>query len=38
MLGDYDEVTRFNRDEVRQILDQAYDFLDVAKNYFASQP
>lgn len=38
ILGDYDEVTRFNRDEVRQILDQAYDFLDVAKNHFASQP
>lgn len=38
MLGDYDEVTRFNSDEVRQILDQASEFLDVARNYLASQP
>ncbi len=36
MLGDYDEVTRFKSDEVRQVLDQAWDFLDTVKNYFAS--
>ena len=38
MLGDYDEVTRFNPEEVRQILDQAAEFLDTAKTYLASKP
>ena len=37
MLGDYEEVTRFSRDEVRQVIEQAWDFLGVAKNYLASQ-
>ena len=37
MLGDYDEVTRFTSDEVMQILKQAWDFLDTAKDYLASQ-
>ena len=37
MLGDYDEVTRFNPEEVRQILDQASEFLDTAKTYLASK-
>ena len=38
MLGDYDEVTRFGSDEVSHILEQAWDFLKTAKDYFASQP
>lgn len=38
MLGDYDEVTRFTSGEVIQILEQAWDFLKTAKDYFASQP
>ena len=33
MLGDYDEVTRFTSEEVMQILEQATDFLDAAKEY-----
>jgi uncharacterized protein (UPF0332 family) len=33
MLGDYDEVTRFVREEVIQILEQAADFLNKAKEY-----
>jgi uncharacterized protein (UPF0332 family) len=37
MLGDYDEVTRFDSGEVGQILEQAGDFLDIAKNYLANQ-
>ena len=37
MLGDYEEVTRFNSDEVMRIIEQAWDFLGVAKNYLASQ-
>lgn len=36
MLGDYDEVTRFTSGEVIQILEQAWDFLKTAKDYFAS--
>lgn len=38
MLGDYDEVTRFRSSEVTQTLEQAWDFLKAAKDYFASQP
>jgi len=38
MLGDYDEVTRFSSDEVSSILEQAWDFLAMAKNYLASPP
>ena len=36
MLGDYDEVTRFSPDEVREILEQAWDFLRVAKDYLST--
>ncbi len=36
MLGDYDEVTRFSPDEVREILEQAWDFLRVATGYLSS--
>ena len=35
MLGDYDEVTRFDSDEVSGILEQAWEFLEVAKSYLA---
>jgi uncharacterized protein (UPF0332 family) len=35
MLGDYDEVTRFAREEVLQILAQAAEFLSKAKEYLA---
>ncbi len=35
MLGDYDEVTRFAPEEVLQILEQAADFLNKAKEYLA---
>ena len=38
MLGDYEEVTRFSSEEVMQVIEQAWDFLNVAKNYFARQP
>jgi uncharacterized protein (UPF0332 family) len=37
MLGDYEEVTRFSSDEVMRIIEQAWDFLKTAKDYFASQ-
>ena len=37
MLGDYEEVTRFSSEEVMQVIEQAWDFLGVAKQYFASQ-
>lgn len=37
MLGDYEEVTRFNSDEVTQIIEQTWDFLKTAKDYLASQ-
>ena len=37
MLGDYDEVTKFSPDEVIEIIGQAGEFLQVAKNYLASQ-
>lgn len=37
MLGDYEELTRFSSDEVSDILKQAWEFLDVARNYLASQ-
>ncbi len=37
ILGDYDEVTRFSSDEVSAILEQAWEFLEVAKKYLASQ-
>ncbi|MBI2758035.1 MAG: HEPN domain-containing protein [Chloroflexi bacterium] len=36
MLGDYDEVTRFSPDEVREILEQAWDFLRVATDYLST--
>ncbi|WKZ46697.1 MAG: HEPN domain-containing protein [Anaerolineales bacterium] len=35
MLGDYDEVTRFSSEEVREIIDQAWGFLKAAKEYLA---
>ena len=38
MLGDYDEVTKFSADEVSGILEQAWEFLETAKRYLASQP
>lgn len=38
MLGDYDEVARFASEEVRQVIEQAWDFLNAAKKYLASQP
>ncbi|GER78663.1 MAG: HEPN domain-containing protein [Anaerolineaceae bacterium] len=38
MLGDYDEIARFTSDEVKQVIEQAWDFLSAAKNYLASQP
>jgi uncharacterized protein (UPF0332 family) len=38
MLGDYDEVTKFSSDEVAQILEQAADFLNKAKEYLAKNP
>jgi len=37
MLGDYDEVVQFKSDEVRQILEEAWDFLKVANDYLANQ-
>jgi uncharacterized protein (UPF0332 family) len=37
MLGDYEEVSRFSSDEVMRIIEQAWDFLKTAKDYFASQ-
>jgi uncharacterized protein (UPF0332 family) len=33
MLGDYDEVTRFSSEEVSRIIDQAWEFLEAAKEY-----
>lgn len=36
MLGDYDEVTRFSSEEVREIIDQAWGFLKAAKEYLAN--
>ncbi len=38
MLGDYDEVAQFTSEEVRQVIEQAWDFLNAAKKYLASQP
>jgi uncharacterized protein (UPF0332 family) len=38
MLGDYDEVARFTSEEVSQVIEQAWDFLNAAKNYLANQP
>jgi len=37
MLGDYDEVTRFNSEEVSEIIGQAWGFLQTAKDYLAKQ-
>ena len=36
MLGDYDELTRFSPDEVIAIIEQAGEFLRVAKQYLES--
>jgi len=33
MLGDYDEVTQFNSEEVSKIIEQAWEFLKTAKDY-----
>ena len=38
MLGDYDEVTRFSSDEVVELLGQAGDFLNAAKEFLANEP
>lgn len=38
MLGDYDEVARFSSEEVSQVIEQAWDFLNVAKDYLSRQP
>lgn len=35
MLGDYDEVTRFNSEEVNEIISQAWEFLKAAKEFLA---
>ena len=37
MLGDYDEVTKFKAEEVSEILNQARDFLAVAKKYLGEK-
>ena len=37
MLGDYDEVTKFKAEEVSEILNQARDFLAVAKRYLSAE-
>ena len=37
MMGDYEELTKFNPEEVSQIIEQAWEFLRTAKNYLASQ-
>ena len=37
MLGDYEELTRFSSEEVSDVLEQAWDFLKLAKNYLSSQ-
>jgi uncharacterized protein (UPF0332 family) len=37
MLGDYDEVTQFTQEEIHQILEQAADFLNEAKEYLAKK-
>jgi len=37
MLGDYDEVVQFKSEEVKETITEAWDFLQAAKNYFASR-
>ena len=37
MLGDYEELTRFSSEEVSGVLEQAWDFLKLAKDYLSSQ-
>jgi uncharacterized protein (UPF0332 family) len=37
MLGDYDEVVQFKSDEVKETITEAWDFLQAAKDYLATQ-
>lgn len=37
MLGDYDEVVRFKSEEVREIITEAWEFLQAAKDYLTAQ-
>lgn len=37
MLGDYDEVTQFKAEDVKQTITEAWEFLQVAKDYLAEQ-
>ena len=37
MLGDYDEVVQFKSEEVQETIMEAWDFLQAAKNYFATR-
>lgn len=37
MLGDYDEVVQFKSEEVKETIMEAWDFLQAAKNYFATR-
>ena len=37
MLGDYDEVTQFKAEDVKQTITEAWDFLQAAKDYLANQ-
>jgi uncharacterized protein (UPF0332 family) len=37
MLGDYDEVTQFKAEDVKQTIAEARDFLQAAKEYLATQ-
>lgn len=38
MLGDYDEVVQFKSEDVKETLLGAWEFLQAAKDYLASQP
>jgi uncharacterized protein (UPF0332 family) len=35
MLGDYDEVAQFKSDEVRQMITEAWEFVQAVKDYLA---
>ena len=37
MLGDYDEVVNFKSAEVKETITEAWNFLQAAKDYLASQ-